>query len=393
MLGILNEAQSRSLLLVLACLLSIILLCQPACSDSLCQPGEGPVIKAAWVEPAGNLHVVGCGFGVPRCGDGLFVQSQPTLVTEWTDNFISSRIPNASGLGWKVVTARIDEKATNSHYLEVDSLSGEDWPPEEVLCPQPNLFPVAVCPDSPITSQPLETLQLDGSRSFDPGGRPLSEYRWSLLSSPRGSTSQPEYLNKSVISFYLDLATPQNEPYLFQLEVVNFRGQNSVPCQVEVRAIPNDDLHVQLVWDTNVVDVDLHLLNPQGTVMRDWFSSIGNDCYYLNKQPQWGPEQLADDPRLDIDNTEGFGPENINIFRPSEGLYSIGVHYFCDDDIGPTHATVRVFCRGALAGEFGPRRLGRSGYFWEVAQVSWPTCAVYELTSDIEQRPEGCHGF
>ena len=77
---------------------------------------------------------------------------------------------------------------------------------------------------------------------------------------------------------------------------------------------PQVALHIELTWDTGSSDIDLHYRAPFG----NWFTS-GDDVYYLSMTPDWGgnnrgqpDNNSANDPRLDVDNIVGFGPENIN---------------------------------------------------------------------------------
>ena len=58
-----------------------------------------------------------------------------------------------------------------------------------------------------------------------------------------------------------------------------------------------------LSWDTNLHDVDIHLV--QGG--RQYFTP--DDCYYANLSPDWGvPGDQTDNPFLDVDDLDGYGP-------------------------------------------------------------------------------------
>ena len=114
----------------------------------------------------------------------------------------------------------------------------------------------------------------------------------------------------------------------------------------------------------------LHLLRAGGDRWR-----TNEDCYYVNcigRGPDWGGPGAEDNPRLDIDNTSGFGPENINIEEPEPGVYRIGVYAYRGTARG---ATVRVHCGGSTTEPqeiFGPRRIDGTGSthdFWRVADV------------------------
>ena len=63
----------------------------------------------------------------------------------------------------------------------------------------------------------------------------------------------------------------------------------------------NNTYHIRIVWDKDDTDVDLYF---------SW--SGGNECYFGNSTPDWGGRPETS-PRLDVDDTDGFGPENITI--------------------------------------------------------------------------------
>ncbi len=135
-------------------------------------------------------------------------------------------------------------------------------------------------------------------------------------------------------------------------------------------------LHIQLEWDSDDCDVDLHLVQPGGQ-----FFDCDSDCFYQNLAPDWGvADDFHDDPFLDVDNVQGFGPENINLEQPEAGVFRVIIHYYLDTydggDEGPsdpveTNATVRIFVRGQLALE-ETRHLIETDHTWDVADIDWP---------------------
>lgn len=154
---------------------------------------------------------------------------------------------------------------------------------------------------------------------------------------------------------------------------VDVRGE-SLPPPPETQG-----LHLQLDWDSDNCDVDLHLLNPQGT-----FFQAPNDCYYANMSPNWGTaNDFTDDPFLDVDNVWGYGPENINLQEPVPGTYKVIVHFYSDSYQGSmstdTNATVRVFFFGQLAGTFGPTHLPSTDWTWDVCNIEWPAQTITPL--------------
>jgi hypothetical protein len=100
--------------------------------------------------------------------------------------------------------------------------------------------------------------------------------------------------------------------------VVGLEGQVSAPPNSQLKLV------VSSSWDTADTDVDLHLVRS-GEMPFD----VLNDCFFRAKNPEWGqPRVHDDDPFLDSDDTDGFGPEVIDIVTPAELTYDVFVHYY-----------------------------------------------------------------
>ncbi len=143
-------------------------------------------------------------------------------------------------------------------------------------------------------------------------------------------------------------------------------------------AMEDIGFHIELEWDSNDCDVDLHLLQPGGS----FFDC--SDCYFSNPSPDWGAQgDTIDDPFLDYDDVDGFGPENINLQEPAPGTYRVLIHYYSDSGewggSTDTNATVRVFSYGQLIGEFGPVNLDQTDRNWDVCDFTWPSGAITTL--------------
>ena len=100
----------------------------------------------------------------------------------------------------------------------------------------------------------------------------------------------------------------------------------------------------QLTWDTFTndtlnSDMDLHLVRPSGV------TNSNNDCYFANCQffgLEWGATGPAGDPVLDVDNTVGYGPENITMVSgPEAGTYRVLVYNY--SGFPGTHPTVKLY--------------------------------------------------
>ena len=110
------------------------------------------------------------------------------------------------------------------------------------------------------------------------------------------------------------------------IEVNRKGGVCDVPTQGPTVAI-------RLNWDTYNTDLDLHLLREGAQ-----FADPMGDCYYATctasnsmgtSNLDWGQAgNQADNPLLDVDNDSGIGPENIFLESPSNGTYTVMVHYY-----------------------------------------------------------------
>lgn len=141
---------------------------------------------------------------------------------------------------------------------------------------------------------------------------------------------------------------------------VNLVGE-VIPPPAELTA-----LAVKLQWGSNGSDVDIHLVGPGGR-----FFEAPLDCYFGNDNPDWGVQgDSSDDPFLDRDDLDGFGPEEINLSAVAPGDYDVYVHFWDDHNTGPTDATLEVFIGGNLAATRTRSGL-RCSQVWHVGTVNW----------------------
>jgi len=238
-------------------------------------------------------------------------------------------------------------------------LSGSAFPPNN--CPIADL---TVTSPNLAYLKPLDTVQLDGTGSYDPdAGDSISTYIWTVTQRPGGSTSQINAQGQARPTFWVDLAGT----YTITLQVKDRAGLISCNTDsVVLEAIPREKIHVQLVWNTDETDIDLHLVRPGGQL---WSSGA---CYFSNctNGLDWGQ---YGEPSLDIDKRYGYGPENINLDDPSNGAYTVYAHYWDNHGVtGPTVATVRIYIWGQLRGEwqntFAYADLHKR---WPVATIVW----------------------
>jgi hypothetical protein len=99
--------------------------------------------------------------------------------------------------------------------------------------------------------------------------------------------------------------------------------------RLENMALPNpkSDLRVTISWNTDATDVDLWVIEPDGT-----------KCYYQHNRTKNGGE-------LSQDQTQGYGPERYQVAKALEGTYTVIVHYYSANPnllAGETHVNVVV---------------------------------------------------
>jgi len=245
---------------------------------------------------------------------------------------------------------------------------------------------------------PQTVLHLFGDESSASNGT-IQKWEWSV-EQPAGSQSVfvPSYTFPNptfetnvagVYTFYLTVYDQTNTPSCF-------------PATYEVVVIPDEAIHIELLWHTPEdpdetdtgpeagSDLDLHFLHPwaagpdlDGDGAPDGWFDIPFDCFWFNAHPNWGSYDPAinDDPGLDRDDTDGAGPENINLDIPENVIYRVGIHYWNDHGYGASYATVRVYIYAQLVFEVADVMLVDSD-MWEVCTVEWPSGKVQVITTD-----------
>jgi hypothetical protein len=237
---------------------------------------------------------------------------------------------------------------------------------------------------------PLSTVTLDGGYSYSPrapnDATSIAAYSWDVVTYPDGAWPgdfAPQGNGTARYSIWLPIAGT----YTVQLRVSDEAGAVSADapdsyCTIDV--VPKSFVHVQLVWNNGVNDQDLHVVwwdRPGGD--RKLFRE--DDCYYANPLPSWFGS-FTNNPRLDIDDTYGYGPENFNIDRPVPGTYRVYVNYAGNHynvyDTPPTVETVRIYLKGVLAGEFRRELLYNGSTYevsdiWAIADIEWRSDSDY----------------
>lgn len=122
----------------------------------------------------------------------------------------------------------------------------------------------------------------------------------------------------------------------FKATIVVSKGDNTVEVLADNKAgqgrdsvsffsdVPPVDMQVVLSWDTDGTDVDLHVTDPKG-----------EECFYGHRKTELGG-------KLDVDDTDGFGPEVFTLAHAANGDYKVDVKYFSSHGHPQTVCKVQV---------------------------------------------------
>ena len=226
--------------------------------------------------------------------------------------------------------------------------------------PNAKEIPTAKLKCEPTEVSVFQWAVMDGSESVDSDGKSKEglRYLWSFATTP-GEISLDIVDDSNRAGTPLN-GDPSNKisraafqakvkgKYTVRLVVINEKGITSKPDECDIIADSDDDLAVKMFWNNKNADIDLHLIRPDGE-----FGDAESDCYYWNCSPQysgerpdWGePDDTKDNPFLDIDNTDGIGPETVTINKPANGTYTVTVHAY-DTSKGPTTVVVKAYAHG-----------------------------------------------
>jgi hypothetical protein len=261
---------------------------------------------------------------------------------------------------------------------------------------------------------------IDGSETYDPEGDDFA-FQWSVAARPPSSFTavlgqgQPLVrVTPDVVGQYVVRLRATDEHGAWREAdvtilprdlaiVLSWEPSATAPCRAysaDACAAMSDEERARLCCGQS--DLDLHFIGPGG-VLGDYGTcgpsasaaasggvcpdvalcaeesdehvdtcrSDGLDCAFANRSPDWGGaggarNGRADDPRLDIDDVRGEGPEVVSLNTPPDGTYRVVVHY-CLDRIGePTDATIQVFDQGIAIATTQPERLDE-GEAWVAA--------------------------
>jgi hypothetical protein len=230
--------------------------------------------------------------------------------------------------------------------------------------------PTVMCPAN-LTILAGTTVTLTGATARG------TRFLWEVTSAPMGGTATlgaSTALSTTFTSVIVGTFT-------VRLTVTDAMGRMA-QCMTQINN-QGHGLRVELTWNTNRTDIDLHVHNR---LARAWFS-MTDDTYFLYRTHDWDSASSNDNPSLDTDDVDGLGPENIRVdMPPTSQIYTVGVHYW--EGTPETTATVRIYCGQVLAAPAFTRVLRSSSSapdnpnndFWRVARVQFTSPSACTVT-------------
>jgi hypothetical protein len=252
---------------------------------------------------------------------------------------------------------------------EVQSAKDEPEPPREE--PEPDLEPPVAVAGPAVAVKREQQVNLDGTGSYDPdgGGGPAAlSYQWTANDPAAGG-----YDLRDADGATPAFSAPELGVWQFELTVTDADGlQSESPAYTTVEVVPWEDLQVSLTWQGTGLDLDLHLLAPDGAYYTD------SDCFFGNPEPDWGVAgSVADNPFLAADDDMNGGPEIIELSNPEEATYRILVHHFSDHGEPNPAAKFTVVVSSELGDLARTEQwLYEAGQVLDVGVIDWSTQTV-----------------
>jgi hypothetical protein len=187
-----------------------------------------------------------------------------------------------------------------------------------------------------------------------------------------GDTNEDEILDMDETWIFTATYTVTTEDISHLVNTATVSGTDALDRTVESEEatasvdIPTHGIRIELTWNTSGTDLDAHFIRPSGQ-----YGNTTDDCYWQNTNPDWGlPGVTEDNPSLDQDDINGYGPENITLEQPSEqGIYQYKVNYYKDRGHGPSLAIVKVWIDDVQVAEYSKEMSNNE--VWDCFSIEW----------------------
>ncbi len=156
----------------------------------------------------------------------------------------------------------------------------------------------------------------------------------------------------------------------------NASGSYVLVTRVITTDCVNADIRATVSWDSLGSDWELHLIKPGGRINDDATDCTWTSC--VGESPDWGVQgDASDDPKKDVDDTGDYGPENIFLSKPENGLYHVMVEHWGS---GSAQSDGRLILN--VAGKVTVIDIQDlpSHSVWKAATISWPGGVVTPST-------------
>ena len=218
----------------------------------------------------------------------------------------SAAVSSASGSSDPTFSFTVDLSGEYTIQLLVTDSLGMVSEPYVLVVSTSNSMPVAEAGPNQALSKEGDTIQLDGSQSFDPDGDPIT-YAWSIASKPQYSSAVLDDPTAAKPTFVADSLGA----YVIELIVTDSHGLDSFPDEVVVSSE-----NVKPVADAGVNQIVL-VGDPVNLDGSGSYDVNGDDLTY-----SWSMTSMPKNSLTELTGSETASP---NFIPDTEGLYTISL--------------------------------------------------------------------
>jgi uncharacterized protein YfaP (DUF2135 family) len=166
-------------------------------------------------------------------------------------------------------------------------------------------------PDTPFT----QAVHYPASRPGIDDGTPTgAQIRGRIRAQGKHPNVATLTVNGNAMPVRIDEGGAFARPYSFgagsnSVETISGGERSRVQFYQSANGQPVSRLRILLSWDTNGTDLDMHVLTPSG-------------------QHAWYGERVINGGAIDVDVTDGYGPEIFASSAPEKGLYQVYINFY-----------------------------------------------------------------
>ena len=291
-------------------------------------------------------------------GPGIEINTDPEGASIYLDGMLQTEVTPTilTDVPAGIHAIRLYKPGFNEHIINLD-YNGDDYLTYNIDLEEPQPpFPVFVI-DTPYDGQSFSdnVIYVEGSVHLEDNNGNEFDFTGDHAILSLNGIDQEIEVNYGYFSETISITSGENT---IQLRANSPEGDTGVSELVTVYgnfAVP--DLAAILTWSTPTADMDLHVWNPNG-----------EHCYYSN--------MTISDGSLDIDDTEGYGPETFEAPTAMNGDYVIMINSYSLDMDNYTDCSVQILRAGENTLFYGPHRFtthdgngNNPEAWWEVATI------------------------